>query len=49
MKTWKNYKRINGSRSYRNAYACEYTDMRGIDRKTCIHHIYIEKNARLVR
>jgi hypothetical protein len=32
-----------------SAFAWEYTDMRGIDPKTCIHHIYIEQNARPVR
>ena len=32
-----------------SAFAWEYTDMRGIDPKTRIHHIYIEQNARPVR
>ena len=27
------------------AFAWEYTDMKGIDPKTCIHHIYIEENS----
>jgi len=31
------------------AYAWEYTDMRGIDPKTCIHNIYIKQSARPVR
>eukprot|EP00253_Pinus_taeda_P033620 PITA_33620 len=28
------------------AFAWEYTDMKGIDPKACIHHIYIEENSR---
>eukprot|EP00253_Pinus_taeda_P023379 PITA_23379 len=28
------------------AFAWEYNDMKGIDPKTCIHHIYIEENSR---
>ena len=32
-----------------STYAWEYTDMKGIDPKTYMHHIYIEENARLVR
>eukprot|EP00253_Pinus_taeda_P035613 PITA_35613 len=31
------------------ALAWEYTDMKGIDPKTCIHHIYIEENSRPIR
>eukprot|EP00253_Pinus_taeda_P010530 PITA_10530 len=31
------------------AFAWEYTDMKGIDPKTCIHHIYIEENNRPIR
>eukprot|EP00253_Pinus_taeda_P024988 PITA_24988 len=31
------------------AFAWEYTDMKGIDPKTCIHHIYIEENRRPIR
>ena len=31
------------------AFAWEYTDMKGIDPKTCIHHIYIEENSRPIR
>ena len=31
------------------ASAWEYTDMKGIYPKTCIHHIYIEENNRLIR
>jgi len=30
-------------------FAWEYTDMRGIDPKTCIHHIYIKENSRPIR
>lgn len=32
-----------------SSFAWEYIEMRGIDPKTCIHYIYIEQNARLVR
>eukprot|EP00253_Pinus_taeda_P007596 PITA_07596 len=31
------------------AFAWEYTDMKGIDPKTCIHHIYIEEKSRPIR
>jgi len=31
------------------AYAWEYTDMKGIDPTTYMHHIYIEENARPVQ
>jgi len=31
------------------AFAWEYTDMKGIDPKTCIHRIYIEENNRPIR
>eukprot|EP00253_Pinus_taeda_P017525 PITA_17525 len=31
------------------AFAWEYTVMKGIDPKTCIHHIYIEENSRPIR
>ena len=30
-------------------YACEYNDMKGINPKTCIHHIYIEENYKPIR
>ena len=32
-----------------SAYAWEYTDMKGINPKTCTHHIYIEKNSKPIR
>lgn len=32
-----------------STFAWEYTDMIRIDPKTCIKHVYIEQNARLVR
>ena len=32
-----------------SAYAWEYTDMKGISPKTCIHHIYIEENCKPIR
>eukprot|EP00253_Pinus_taeda_P019786 PITA_19786 len=31
------------------AFAWEYNDMKGIDPKTCIHHIYIEDNRRPIK
>eukprot|EP00253_Pinus_taeda_P016303 PITA_16303 len=31
------------------AFAWEYTDMKGIDPKTCIHHIYIKENSRPIK
>eukprot|EP00253_Pinus_taeda_P028776 PITA_28776 len=31
------------------AFAWEYTDMKGIDPKFCIHHIYIKENSRPIR
>ena len=34
---------------YSAAFAWEYTDMKGIDPKTCIHHIYVEDNSRPIR
>jgi hypothetical protein len=35
--------------THSDAFAWEYTDMRGIHPNTCIHHIYIEDNSRPVR
>lgn len=32
-----------------STYAWEYIDMKGINPKTFMHHIYIEQSARLVR
>ena len=34
---------------YSFAYAWEYTDMKGINPETSIHHIYIEENSRPIR
>ena len=34
---------------YSSTYAWEYTDMKGIDLKTCMHHIYIYENVKPVR
>jgi len=31
------------------AFAWEYTNMKGIDPKTCIHHNYIDENSRPIR
>ena len=33
-------------KNHSSAYAWEYTDMKGINPKTCMHHIYIKENAR---
>lgn len=32
-----------------SAYAWEYSKMKGIDPNTCMHHIYIQENFKLVR
>lgn len=32
-----------------SSYAWEYIDLKGIDLKTCMHHIYIQENVKLVR
>ena len=32
-----------------SAYAWEYTNMKGINPETCIHHLYIEENSKPVR
>jgi Rps23 Pro-64 3,4-dihydroxylase Tpa1-like proline 4-hydroxylase len=34
---------------YQQAFAWEYSDMKGIDPQLCTHHIYIEKDARPIR
>ena len=36
---------INTLQQHSAAYAWEYTKMKGISPKTCIHHIYIEENC----
>jgi len=36
-------------RKYKEEFAWDYPDMKGIDPQLCTHHIYIEKDARLVR
>lgn len=33
-------------RKYKEAFAWDYSDMKGIDPQLCVHHIYIEKDAR---
>eukprot|EP00253_Pinus_taeda_P012698 PITA_12698 len=35
-------------RKYKEAFAWDYPDMKGIDPQICTHHIYIEKDARPV-
>ena len=39
-------KLIKKLQQHSSAYAWEYTDMKGISLKTCIHHIYIEENCK---
>ena len=40
---------IKTLQQHSSAYAWEYTDMKGLSPKTCIHHIYIEKNFKPIR
>lgn len=40
---------IQGLKYFSDTFAWEYTEMRGIHLDTCIHHIYIEGNAKPVR
>ena len=42
-------KLIKTLEQHSSAYAWEYTDMKVISPKTCIHHIYIEKNCKPIR
>eukprot|EP00253_Pinus_taeda_P027676 PITA_27676 len=42
-------KLIHVLRKYKEAFAWDYPDMKGIDPQLCTHHIYIEKDARPVR
>jgi len=42
-------KLIHLLRKYKEAFAWDYPDMKGIDPQLCTHHIYIEKDPRLVR
>ena len=37
---------IKALQKHSSAYAWEYTNMKGINPETCIHHIYIEENSR---
>jgi hypothetical protein len=34
---------------YQKDFACEYYDMKVIDPQLCTHHIFVEKDARLIR
>ena len=36
-------------RKYKEAFAWDYLDMKGIDPQLCMHHIYIEKDVRPIR
>lgn len=40
---------IQALQKFLDTFSWEYTDTRGIHLDTCIHHIYIEENARPVR
>eukprot|EP00253_Pinus_taeda_P017564 PITA_17564 len=40
---------IHVSRKYKEAFAWDYPDMKGIDPQLCTHHICIEKDARPIR
>ena len=40
---------IKTLQKHSSAFAWEYIDMKGIDPKSCIHHIYIEENSRPIR
>lgn len=42
-------KLIHMLQKHSSAYAWEYTDLKGIDPKTCMHHIYIQENAKPIR
>ena len=42
-------KLIKKLQQHSSAYAWEYTDMKGISPKTCIHHMYIEENCKPIR
>ena len=40
---------IKTLQKHSSSYAWEFTDMKGINPETCIHHIYIEENSRPIR
>lgn len=40
---------VETSRKHSSAYAWEYTYIKGINPKNCMHHIYIEESVRPVR
>lgn len=42
-------KLIEMLQKHSSSYAWDYADMKGVDPKTCMHHIYIQENAQLVR
>eukprot|EP00253_Pinus_taeda_P022646 PITA_22646 len=42
-------KLIHVLRKYKEAFAWDYPNMKGIDPQLCTHHIYIEKDARPIR
>jgi hypothetical protein len=40
---------IQTLQKYSDVFAWDYTDMRGIHPDTCIHHIYIQEDAKPIR
>ena len=49
LEEFQNKELIKMLQEHPSAYAWEYTDMKGIDPNTCVHHIYVEKNAKPIR
>ena len=49
LKEFQKRKLIKMLQKHYSAYAWEYIDMKGINSKTCMHHIYIQENVKLVR
>ena len=45
----KEEKLIQLLRKYKEAFAWDYPDMKGIDPQLCTHHIYIENDVRPIR
>ena len=49
LEEFQKMKLIQMIENHSSSYAWEYTDMKGIDPKTCMHHIYIQENTKPVR
>jgi hypothetical protein len=49
LKEKQKQKLIQTLSKYQQAFASEYSDMKGIDPQLCTHHIYIEKDSRPIR